>query len=151
MKIISINFRVTADGNCLYNAVSIYLCGDERLHLVLRLLTTIELYTNWKYHNQELDRIIAGQNKLGIIRSMFHFFSTDVLTSEGDMNNVFQLEAITNCNPGTFSSLVCVIALSSVTNFIYQSNQSIHPGKISRYFHCSLVCFVQRTPVKMLP
>jgi hypothetical protein len=38
----------TGDGNCLFNSVSILLCGSERLHAVLRLLTAVELIRRWE-------------------------------------------------------------------------------------------------------
>ena len=43
-------FRTTDDGNCLYNAVSISLIGNEKLSKVLRLLTSNELFENASYY-----------------------------------------------------------------------------------------------------
>lgn len=51
------NLRVTADGNCLYNAVSLSIHGDETLHLVLRLLTSIELFVNFNKYVKRLEQI----------------------------------------------------------------------------------------------
>jgi hypothetical protein len=38
----------TGNGNCLFNSVSILLCGSERLHAVLRLLAAAELIRQWE-------------------------------------------------------------------------------------------------------
>ena len=51
------NLRVTADGNSLYNAVSLSIHVDETLHLVLRLLTSIELFVNYNKYVKRLEQI----------------------------------------------------------------------------------------------
>ena len=43
-------FRTTGEGNCLYNACSIALCGNESLASYLRCLTSIELFINSTFY-----------------------------------------------------------------------------------------------------
>ena len=42
--------KVTANGNCLYNAASVLLVGDESLNAILRLLTAAELYLHGNFY-----------------------------------------------------------------------------------------------------
>ena len=44
-------FSVSANGNCLFNAVSIALIGNESLAMDLRVLTAIELHENATYYS----------------------------------------------------------------------------------------------------
>ena len=41
---------VSANGNCLFNAASVLLCGDEHMAMELRLRTLIELACNKQYY-----------------------------------------------------------------------------------------------------
>ena len=45
--------RVGADGNCMYRAVSRGIYGHEDAHLMLRLLTTLELLEHRRYYDPE--------------------------------------------------------------------------------------------------
>ena len=42
--------RVTGNGNCLFNAASINLIGNEDLSVALRLLTTAELFIHADFY-----------------------------------------------------------------------------------------------------
>ena len=42
--------RTSADGNCLFNSVSLVLTGDESLSTTLRILVCIELFLNAKFY-----------------------------------------------------------------------------------------------------
>lgn len=42
--------KVTGDGNCLFNAVSVHLVGNQRLSLALRVLTAVELYLHADFY-----------------------------------------------------------------------------------------------------
>jgi len=42
--------KASDNGDCLYNATSIALCGDESLALLLRLLVAGKLFFNSKYY-----------------------------------------------------------------------------------------------------
>ena len=45
--------KVAGDGNCLYRAISILMCGNENQHLELRLRCVLELAQNPEYYAQE--------------------------------------------------------------------------------------------------
>ena len=42
--------KVTGDGNCLFNAVSVILVGNQRLSLALRVLAAVELYLHADFY-----------------------------------------------------------------------------------------------------
>ena len=42
--------KTSGDGNCLYRSASLILVGNEDLHLLLRLLTAIELFLHASYY-----------------------------------------------------------------------------------------------------
>ena len=44
------NFKATADGNCLYNSCSILLTGREQLHRTLRAAVSLELCLHADYY-----------------------------------------------------------------------------------------------------
>ena len=124
--------RISTDGNCLYNAVSMYLNNTEELHLILRLLTTIEMFLNWNYYASVIERMVAeskvSQNKLAMIKTMFRFTSADNLTSVTDLCNAFLLEAMSNCDVGSFSSMACIFGLASV---IGQPIRSLYTPRVN--------------------
>ena len=43
-------YRTKGDGNCLYRACSKLLCGKDELHVVLRDLTSTELFINQEFY-----------------------------------------------------------------------------------------------------
>ena len=45
-------FRSEANANCLFSALSIAMCGDNRYVNDLRILTAIELYVNPGFYSQ---------------------------------------------------------------------------------------------------
>lgn len=44
--------KTSGNGDCLFNATSISLCGDESLSLLLRLLVSGELFFNADYYSE---------------------------------------------------------------------------------------------------
>ena len=47
--------KVTGDGNCLYHSISLILLGHKILHLLSRLLTTIELFLHPSFYAEHPD------------------------------------------------------------------------------------------------
>ena len=43
---------VTGDGNCLFNSVSVILCGNESIACELRVRTCVELFLNFEYYKK---------------------------------------------------------------------------------------------------
>eukprot|EP00111_Clytia_hemisphaerica_P009828 TCONS_00028825-protein len=90
--------KTTADGNCLFNAVSKKLCGDEKLHLVLRLLTSIELYMNWRKYFKETRSLAltyksSFKHEFDLMQLFFNFTSSDKCTNIAEMPKIFRNEA----------------------------------------------------------
>jgi hypothetical protein len=62
----------SGNGNCIFNSASLLLCGSERLHVVLRLLTVVEVILNVQTYlglpNAAFHRaIIQQQHELGLV------------------------------------------------------------------------------------
>ena len=110
-------FSVSADNNCLYNAASLFLTGNESIALSLRLLTSIELFCHGHFYTSKLKSIVESldicSNKLALLKSAFHFTSVDHVNKDS-IESAFQSEAALNCSHSQYASLVCVMALSSV-------------------------------------
>ena len=68
----ALTFRTSADGNCLYNACSLALSGDEILAVYLRCLTSIELSRNPDYYASH--PILHELNTNDAIQNLDHLF-----------------------------------------------------------------------------
>ena len=61
-------FRSKANGNCLFSAFSIPMCGDNRYVNQLRILTVIELYVNpWFYSQHPTFTLLLNNNQFSIM------------------------------------------------------------------------------------
>ena len=119
-------FRVKADGNCLYNACALGLIGneDKSLTLLLRLLTSMELFVHAEHYLEYFNQIFTSQD--GQTQTKAHFLNAILSMESGDKvtkpafyseyPTAFRHESLLNCKTGKWSSLVCVAALSSVLN-----------------------------------
>ena len=96
--------RVYGDGNCLYRAVSSALFGSESQHLLLRLLTTIEIACHRHIYDITDHQCILNDN--GVVSSTYH----DLLMS--------------TVKPGQYAEMLHVYALSAALN---QPIQSYYP------------------------
>ena len=121
----TIFFRVSPDNNCLYNAASMFVVGNESIANILRLLTSIGLFCHSEYYSLQLDKIwdSLGKShfttKLSMLKTVLHFTSADNMVDCNDTKAAFRSEAELNCNTNEWSSLVCIMALSTVINSIY--------------------------------
>ena len=86
----------SADGNCLYTAVSLALFGDQSHHLHLRLLTALEMLLNKVYYD------INGRSYEDKIQ--------DNRIVNGTYNELIELV----CKKGGFSEILHIYALSAV-------------------------------------
>ena len=89
-------YRTSADGNCLYNACSLALAGDESLAACLRCLISIELSRNPDYYAShpilhELTKNNAFQNPDNIFYLILSLKSTD--SSQGNGTSAIYNEA----------------------------------------------------------
>ena len=100
------------DGNCLYNAASLYLVGNECINLILRLLMSIELFVHNEFDISTFESIWESydkticNNKLTLFKSILHFSSGDKISSESHFLEAFCHKAILNFDVSEWSSLV---------------------------------------------
>ena len=114
-------FRSLSNGNCLYSSASIYLFGHNNHLNELCWLTSIELYENAKFYRQH--RVLLECLKVhsrfysnfNIIcscclyqKSFNSFFSRDIVEFVKD-------KAISNLKNCQYCSLLCILALSTIT------------------------------------
>ena len=140
-------FRTTGDGNCLYNACSIALCGNESLSCYLRCLTSIELFLNSAYYAKH--PIIEQQHNKGAFSSIANTFAMclsdnalDSVTKEDHCKPIFT-EAYSNALNHQWSSFICLLALSSVVKLPIESYFPITPSEenidsLSTMFNCTI-------------
>ena len=110
--------KSTANGDCLYNSVSLFLCGDETRSNWLRLLVAEELYSNAEYYATH--EIFKNSAKLTDTPESVLF--TVALTAVGDkiisdggsQTEAVKAEAIASCKIGVWGSLLHVMVFTSV-------------------------------------
>lgn len=119
--------RASGNGNCLYNACSMALIGDESLANCLRALTCIELYVNASYyidhpHFDNLEKTGKVSKKSSFMDSLSHqAFDNYVI---GDYVSAVYEEAQSNVGDAQYSSFLCLLALSTA---IGQPIESYYP------------------------
>lgn len=143
-------FSTLANGNCLYNACSIALIGDEHLSPYLRCLTSIEMYENAVYYANH--PLIQSQHENGAFTSLKNAFamclSDDALScceKNGHIAAVVE-EAKRNANNYKWSSMMCMFALSTAIHCIIQSYYPIKNDSaakedwdsLEKMFNCSI-------------
>ena len=124
-----ITSRTTGDGNCLYNACSIALCGGETMAINLRCLTSIELYRNAQYYS--CHPLVAQQHNKGAFNSRGNAFAMclsdfalNSLTKD-DPSKAVLAEAYNNAHNHQYSSFLCMLSLSSVLQLPIESYHPI--------------------------
>ena len=110
--------KTTGDGNCLYNAISSLLCGDESLSTVLRLLVVGELYfhSNFYAHHEVFQRAVEMRiaDERTLLAAALSADGDNALQKNGSLNEAIKEEAFSACETGKWSSLVTMMALASV-------------------------------------
>ena len=122
--------KVAGDGNCLYRAISILMCGNENQHLELRLRCVLELAQNPEYYAQEclsfaqeatdsgktnfcLSTLLSATLSTGPALDAFH-----TTAKHSSLKQAYQLalveEVSQSARPGTYASLQHIMALASV-------------------------------------
>lgn len=119
------NFRSLANGNCLFSSISMYLVGDNGLVTILRSLTAIELHLNAKYYAShpnlhyalENGKALNGEKLFSSFLSVFEM-SRSFLGQDENLSLVDNIlkESLNICRDNTWSSFLCVLALSNVIN-----------------------------------
>ena len=129
--------KATANGNCLYNAVSIMLCGSEILSKVLRLLVAGELFLNATYYaDHPLFHETLGTNASLPFDTLFAISLTEAggkkLSETCSKTEAVKAEALAALTNGNRSSLIHLMGLPSVisrpVNSVYPDvNLRLHP------------------------
>ena len=122
--------RTTANGNCLYNSMSIALTGDESLAASLRLLTVAELFAHSEYYAQHPQFESVAQSSGYSVSTIINIFLSDQKAQDIYNGNISKLPraievlAQETSKSFVFSSQFHLLALSSV---IGKPIQSVYP------------------------
>ena len=112
-------FRSEANGNCLFSAFPIAMCGDNRYVNDLRILTAIELYVNPGFYSQHPIFTLLLNNNPGVFNSIDTILAISVSHNALDTNKtkaeLVQREALNICSAYRWCGFLCVLALSSVS------------------------------------
>ena len=89
---------VLGDGNCLYRAISRSLCGNENLHMLIRLKTAIEIIINRKYYDTGRRSYVDLINDNRIIVTDYKKLVEDTLKlgSYSEMIHIYAISAVLN-------------------------------------------------------
>lgn len=132
-------FKSSGDGNCLYHSASLILVGNEDLHLLLRLLTAIELFLHASYYarHPKFQSCLPSCDVPEDI--MFTLCLSDAGTKMWESTkcreDAIKRELATGCRVYTWSVMVHLMALATV---IGRSIYSAFPEDCSKtrpFFH----------------
>ena len=122
---------VSADGNCLYNSISVSMTGSEIMCHVLRLLVAAELYLEADFYAQH-PHFKECSKKHGISYSENALFALSLSNDYPDMRkrrDVVVQEAKATCNNTTYGALLQTMAIASgywAANFCSVSTHKQH-------------------------
>ena len=126
------------DGNCIYNASSLAVSGDEGLALTLIALTSIELFLHssyYSFHPFFTTSISSEQNSIpfGIFFQLANTFeATNLLDNESKSHaDCIKFEALRNCENQRWSPFISLMALLSVVGLEVHSFFSGEPATSS--------------------
>ena len=112
-------FRSEANGNCLFSAFSIAMCGGNRYINDQRILTAIELYVNLGFYSQQPSFTLLLNNNPGVSNSIDTILATSVSHNALDTNKtkgeLVQREELNICSAYRWCGFLCVLAFSSIS------------------------------------
>lgn len=137
-------------GNCLYNAASIQICGNESLATSLRILNAAELYVNATEYGKHpvLGKglnTIKGFHPNTVFTSAFTKAGEDMFNQTYNKTKAVEAEAMAICQNGAWSPLVSLFSLATVletrVNSVYPKlDNSENNGNILRpIFHSCIL------------
>ena len=111
--------EVAGDGNCLYHAISLALVGTTEYSTCLRILTAIELFENTAYygnHPRFREALQCGCpfGEVTVFTLALKENGIAEWEHSGNRESAIQSEAIGGCQLGEWSSLMHIMALSTV-------------------------------------
>ena len=110
--------KSTANGDCLYNSVSLFLCGDETRSNWLRLLVAEELYSSAEYYaSHEIFKKTAKFTKIPqsvLFTVAVTAVGEKIISDGGSQTEAVKTEATASCKIGVWDSLLHVMAFTSV-------------------------------------
>ena len=108
--------RSDVTGNCLFSSVSIILVGDNSLVSQLRIATSLELFLYCEYYCKHPNILSAfNQCQFSNFKKIFVLLvSHDALDSDKTAADLLKEEACLVLKDKAWSSLVCILALSTV-------------------------------------
>lgn len=117
-------FRVSADGNCLFRAISMALIGKEELASSLRCLTAAELYSNASWYASikffdELSQSLTNVTSNSLFVEAMTDIGCEMFASTKDRVISLQAEANHISKNFNWASFVCVMAVASVIQVIF--------------------------------
>lgn len=109
--------KTLGNGNCLYNAVSLVLSGNNSLSTYLGILTACELYLNanrYINHDKVTETLLSPEFMTKDRRNAFAMVLPAGEISEDSFESQVMKEALTTCEDKKWSGLIHIMALSSV-------------------------------------
>ena len=137
--------KTSGDGNCLYHSASLILVGNEDLHLLLRLLTAIELFLHASYYARHPKFLSGMKSPSADVPDdiMFTLCLSDsgmkMWESTKGREDAIKREAATGCRVAKWSVMVHLMALANV---IGRSIFSAFPKDCSKarpFFHGEII------------
>ena len=101
--------QTTGDGNCLYNSASVLIEGDQSANLILRLLTTVELYLNPDYyaeHSKLADGRSSGFSHTSIFTLLLSDSGQKEFERQASRVDAVQAQAIITCKEKKYRTLL---------------------------------------------
>ena len=95
------------NGDCLYNATSLLIFGNESLSYLLRDLVSIELYLFRTYYVDH-PYIVAKQSVISN-KSLFECCLKSLSTESASRENAIINEVISICDAHAWSSMICIL------------------------------------------
>ena len=125
-------FRSSTDGNCLYSSIPLSLFGDDSMKEDLRILSSCELFLHNNYYcERPVFLNFAGKYNIPLSRAFKFSVSLSTLNFDLPLCELVRKEAIKNCVDKSWTSILCILALSSVCN---RSICSLYPESGEKLF-----------------
>jgi len=137
--------KTSGDGNCLYRSASLILVGNEDLHLLLRLLTAIELFLHASYYTRHPKFLSCVKSPSADVPEdiMFTLCLSDtgmkMWESTKCREDAIKREAATGCRVSKWSVMVHLMALASVIGRSIFSAFPKDSSKTRPFFHDEII------------